>query len=54
MVLYVVIDNFGLYGLSDAGYYRGQLDTRSGLYDVAGGQMLWPQTGELKACFGWF
>jgi hypothetical protein len=49
MVLYVVIDNFGLYGLSDAGYYRGQLDTRSGLYDVASGQMLWPQAGELKA-----
>jgi hypothetical protein len=49
MVLYVVIDNFGLYGLSDAGYYKGQLDTRSGLYDVASGQMLWPQAGELKA-----
>jgi len=50
IVLYVVIDNFGLYGLSDGGYYKGQLDTRSGLYDVASGQMLWPQTGELKAC----
>jgi hypothetical protein len=48
MVLYVVIDNFGLYGLSDAGYYRGQLDVRSGLYDVASGQILWPQSGELK------
>jgi hypothetical protein len=50
IVLYVVIDNFGLYGLSDGGYYKGLLDTRSGLYDVASGQMLWPQTGELKAC----
>jgi hypothetical protein len=49
MVLYVVIDNFGLYGLSDAGYYRGQLDVRSGLYDVASGQRLWPEAGELKA-----
>jgi hypothetical protein len=42
IVLYIVIDNFGLYGLSDAGYYRGQLDVRSGLYDVAGGQRVWP------------
>ena len=49
MVLYVVIDDFGLYGLSDAGYYRGQLDVRSGLYDVASGQKLWPDAGELKA-----
>ena len=52
MVLYIVIDNFGLYGLSDAGYYRGQLDARSGLYDVASGQRLWPQSGELKSVFG--
>jgi hypothetical protein len=48
MVLYVVIDNFGLYGLSDAGYYKGRLDTRSGLYDVASQQMLWPQSDQLK------
>jgi hypothetical protein len=49
MILYVIIDNFGLYGLSDAGYYRGQLDVRSGLYDVASGRRLWPESGELKA-----
>jgi hypothetical protein len=49
MVLYIVIDNFGLYGMSDVGYYKGQLDTRSGLYDAASGQMLWPESGELKS-----
>jgi hypothetical protein len=48
MVLYVVIDDFGLYGLSDAGYYKGQLVTRSGLYDVSTGRPLWPESGELK------
>jgi hypothetical protein len=49
MVLYVVIDDFGLYGLSDAGYYRGQLAVRGGLYDVVSGQRLWPDSGELRA-----
>jgi hypothetical protein len=49
MVLYVVIDNFSLYGLSDAGYYSGQLDIRSGLYDVDTGQRIWPESGELKS-----
>jgi hypothetical protein len=49
MVLYVMIDNFGLYGLSDAGYYKGQLATSSGIYDVATGEKLWPQSGGLKA-----
>ena len=49
MVLYVIIDDFGLYALSDAGYYRGQLDIRSGLYNVASGQRLWPESGGLRA-----
>jgi hypothetical protein len=49
IVLYVIIDNFGLYGLSDAGYYRGQLDVRSGLYNAADGRRLWPESGDLKA-----
>ena len=49
MVLYVVIDNFNLYGLSDTGYYKGELAARSGLYDTATGQMLWPESGQLKA-----
>lgn len=43
LVLYIVIDNFELYAMSDAGYYRGQLDARSGLYDVKSGLRLWPQ-----------
>jgi hypothetical protein len=51
MVLYVAIDNLGLYELGNAGYYKGQMDTRSGLYDVASGQMLWSESGELKTCF---
>jgi hypothetical protein len=48
MVLYIVVDNFELYGLSDGGYYKGRLDTRSGLYDVESGRALWPESGELS------
>jgi hypothetical protein len=34
--------------LGAEGYYKANLDTRSGLYDVNSGKKVWPATKELK------
>ena len=44
IVLYVIIDNYELYAMSNTGYYNGKLSTRSMLFDVDSGDLLWPST----------
>ena len=42
LVLYVRIENYGLYQMSDRGYYNGSMTIRSMLYDVESGKQVWP------------
>jgi hypothetical protein len=42
MVLHVRIENYGLYQMSDRGYYSGSMVTRSVLYEVESGKIVWP------------
>ena len=42
LVLHVRIENYGLYQMSDRGYYNGSMATRSMLYDVESGKLVWP------------
>jgi hypothetical protein len=42
LVLHVIIDNNQLYQMSGRGYYDGTLVTRTRLFDVETGQVLWP------------
>ena len=42
LVLHVIIENNQLYQMSGRGYYDGTLVTRTRLYDVETGQVLWP------------
>ncbi len=43
IVLYVFVQDCELYELSDRGYYKGSLVTRSMLFDTDSGDMLWPE-----------
>ena len=42
LVLHVRIENYGLYQMSDRGYYNGSMSSRSMLYEVASGKVVWP------------
>jgi hypothetical protein len=42
LVLHVRIENYGLYQMSDRGYYNGSMATRSMLYEVESGKLVWP------------
>ena len=42
LVLHVKIENYGLYQMSNRGYYSGSMVTRSVLYDVETGKAVWP------------
>ncbi|MBA7471486.1 hypothetical protein ES707_06792 [subsurface metagenome] len=48
-VLVVAIEDYELYELAGSGYYKGSLDTRSFLFDVQTGRMLWPSSAKGKA-----
>lgn len=45
VVLYILITDYGLYGMGEQEYYGGSLVTRSILFDVASGRALWPREG---------
>jgi len=46
VVLYVLIEDYKLYRMAGQGYYEGSLITRSILFDVASGRVLWPRLGD--------
>jgi hypothetical protein len=48
LVLHVRIENYGLYEMSDRGYYGGSMTTQSVLYEVESGKVLWPVDGKGK------
>lgn len=48
LVLYVLIEDYTLYGMVRRGYYNGSLATRNILFDAASGQVLWPKTSSGK------
>ena len=46
VVLYILIEDYKLYRMAEQGYYEGSLITRSILFDVASGRVLWPRSGD--------
>lgn len=46
LVLYVLIENYSLYKITDHDYYNGSLFTRSVLIDVSDSTVLWPLSGD--------
>ena len=41
-VLHVRIENYGLYQMGGRGYYNGSMATRSMIYDIESGNVVWP------------
>jgi hypothetical protein len=48
LVLHVRIENYRLYQMSGRGYYSGSMTTRSMIYDVESGNVVWPADGNGK------
>jgi len=48
MVLYITVDEFRQAKLGSEGFYESILTTRSGLYDVTRGELVWPEDGNLR------
>ncbi len=48
MVLLVVVEDCELNKISEIDYYKGFLDARTVLLDVATGEKLWPESAESK------
>jgi hypothetical protein len=49
MVLLVMVENYQLQELAEAGYYRAILNAQAVLLDVATGEKLWPKSAESKS-----
>ncbi len=45
VVVYILITDYELYAVGNEEYYGGSLVTRSMLFDVASGRVLWPKEG---------
>jgi len=48
LVLYILIEDYGLQMVDKRGYYAGSLVTRSVIFDVGSGNILWPANGQGK------
>jgi len=48
MVLYITVDEFRQAKLGSESFYESILTTRSGLYDVGRGELVWPEDGNLR------
>ena len=48
LVLYILIEDYGLQMVDKRGYYAGSLLTRSVIFDVESGNVLWPAKGQGK------
>ena len=46
LVLYVRIEDYGLYEIGPKDYYKGSLVTRSVLLEAGSGDILWPESGD--------
>ncbi len=48
VVLVITIENYQLNAMPEANYYDGSLNAGAALFDVAGGEKLWPESAKSK------